>query len=116
NLKKLIDSDAVELDELTRAIHRGESPIIHRDRVEPGLWVDVSELKFTYSLCLADNDPVIAQKLTEAGYVQDPDVLDTWFSSALWPHSTLGWPGGGDGSSESPDWERMRYYYPTSVL
>ena len=24
---------------------------------------------------------------------QDPDVLDTWFSSALWPHSTLGWPG-----------------------
>jgi valyl-tRNA synthetase len=38
---------------------------------------------------------------------QDPDVLDTWFSSALWPHSTLGWP------EETPELEK---YYPTSVL
>jgi valyl-tRNA synthetase len=38
---------------------------------------------------------------------QDPDVLDTWFSSALWPHSTLGWP--------EPTAE-LAYYYPTSVL
>ncbi len=39
--------------------------------------------------------------------VQDPDVLDTWFSSALWPHSTFGWP------DDTPE---LRYYYPTSVL
>ena len=38
---------------------------------------------------------------------QDPDVLDTWFSSALWPHSTLGWP------DETPELEK---FYPTSVL
>ncbi len=38
---------------------------------------------------------------------QDPDVLDTWFSSALWPFSTLGWP------EKTPDYE---YFYPTSVL
>jgi valyl-tRNA synthetase len=38
---------------------------------------------------------------------QDPDVLDTWFSSALWPHSTLGWP------EQTAD---LAYYYPTSVL
>jgi valyl-tRNA synthetase len=38
---------------------------------------------------------------------QDPDVLDTWFSSALWPFSTLGWP------NETPDLKR---FYPTSVL
>ena len=38
---------------------------------------------------------------------QDPDVLDTWFSSALWPHSTLGWP------EQTPE---LGYYYPTSVL
>jgi len=38
---------------------------------------------------------------------QDTDVLDTWFSSALWPHSTLGWPD---------DTEELRYFYPTSVL
>jgi valyl-tRNA synthetase len=38
---------------------------------------------------------------------QDPDVLDTWFSSGLWPFSTLGWP------EETPDY---KYFYPTSVL
>jgi valyl-tRNA synthetase len=51
---------------------------------------------------------------------QDPDVLDTWFSSALWPHSTLGWPGpalsGEPPGPHNPDWAQMRYYYPTSVL
>jgi len=38
---------------------------------------------------------------------QDPDVLDTWFSSALWTHSTLGWPD---------DSEELRYFYPTTVM
>jgi valyl-tRNA synthetase len=42
-----------------------------------------------------------------AGWEQDPDVLDTWFSSALWPFSTLGWP------QESAD---LKKFYPTSVL
>jgi valyl-tRNA synthetase len=42
-----------------------------------------------------------------AGYTQDPDVLDTWFSSGLWPFSTLGWP------EKSADYEK---FYPTSVL
>jgi valyl-tRNA synthetase len=41
------------------------------------------------------------------GWRQDPDVLDTWFSSALWPFSTLGWP------DDTPD---LRAFYPTSVL
>ena len=38
---------------------------------------------------------------------QDPDVLDTWFSSALWPFSTLGWP---------EETEDLKYFYPTDVL
>jgi valyl-tRNA synthetase len=42
-----------------------------------------------------------------ADWRQDPDVLDTWFSSALWPFSTLGWP---------EDTEDLRRFYPTSVL
>ncbi|KAB2339203.1 valine--tRNA ligase [Actinomadura rudentiformis] len=42
-----------------------------------------------------------------AGWTQDTDVLDTWFSSALWPFSTLGWP------DDTPD---LRRFYPTSVL
>ena len=43
----------------------------------------------------------------EDGWQQDSDVLDTWFSSALWPFSTLGWPH---------NTEELNYYYPTSVL
>ena len=43
----------------------------------------------------------------EDGWVQDSDVLDTWFSSALWPFSTLGWPN---------ETEMFKRYFPTSVL
>ncbi|MBI1384464.1 MAG: valine--tRNA ligase [Rhizobiales bacterium] len=61
---------------------------------------------------VADSDAE-AQALAKAHYgsaselTRDPDVLDTWFSSALWPFSTLGWP------DETPELAR---YYPTSVL
>ncbi len=41
------------------------------------------------------------------GWVRDPDVLDTWFSSALWPFATLGWP------ADTPE---LRAFYPTDVL
>ena len=44
---------------------------------------------------------------TEEGWLQDNDVLDTWFSSALWPFATLGWP------EETPDFKR---YFPTNCL
>ena len=44
---------------------------------------------------------------TEDGWVQDTDVLDTWFSSALWPFSTLGWP---------EETELLKRYYPNNVL
>ena len=46
-------------------------------------------------------------EVAPAGYTQDPDVLDTWFSSALWPFSTLGWP------TQSDD---LKKFYPTTVL
>jgi valyl-tRNA synthetase len=49
-----------------------------------------------------DEEPPAGQ-----GWRQDPDVLDTWFSSALWPFSTLGWPD---------DTADLRTFYPTSVL
>jgi valyl-tRNA synthetase len=48
-----------------------------------------------------------ADEKAPEGYVQDPDVLDTWFSSALWPFSTLGWP------DKTAD---LAKFYPTSVL
>ena len=52
-------------------------------------------------------DPTICEKCGSRNLMQDPDVLDTWFSSALWPFSTLGWP---------EETEDLRCFYPTSVL
>ncbi len=59
--------------------------------------------------------------VTYAHYIhRDPDVLDTWFSSALWPMSTLGWPGPSRSDKPkgpaNPDWNEQKYYYPTDVL
>ncbi|MBM4320173.1 MAG: class I tRNA ligase family protein, partial [Deltaproteobacteria bacterium] len=85
-------------------------------------------------VCLLEDDPARVQVLEQAGYCQDPDVLDTWFSSALWPFSTLGWPDpatarldpgqtplgpGGPGEPGSTGGRRadcLSYYYPGSCL
>ena len=66
-----------------------------------------------------------AGRLKELGLEQDPDVLDTWFSSALWPFSTLGWPDPGGaaidegqcrlGNVEGVE-DSFPYYYPGSCL
>ena len=52
-------------------------------------------------------DPLRCEKCGGANLEQDPDVLDTWFSSGLWPFSTLGWP------DETDDYRR---YYPTDIM
>ncbi|HSB65544.1 MAG TPA: valine--tRNA ligase, partial [Anaerolineales bacterium] len=52
-------------------------------------------------------DPTQCAHCGSADIEQDPDVLDTWFSSALWPFSTLGWPD---------DTADLRYFYPTSMM
>ncbi|PHJ12185.1 valyl-tRNA synthetase, partial [Fervidobacterium sp. SC_NGM5_G05] len=56
---------------------------------------------------VSENEPVKCEKCGSTNLKQDEDVLDTWFSSALWPFSTMGWP------EKTPDLER---YYPTDVL
>ena len=45
---------------------------------------------------------------------QDEDVLDTWFSSALWPFSTLGWPG--ETAERAAEWEQFKAFVPSNVL
>jgi len=56
---------------------------------------------------VADGMPDVCTDCGATGLEQDPDTLDTWFSSALWPFSTLGWP---------KDTDDLKYFYPTSVL
>jgi valyl-tRNA synthetase len=58
-------------------------------------------------LTVATVDPTECEHCGGKNIRQDPDVLDTWFSSGLWPFSTLGWPD---------DTDDLRYFYPTSVM
>ncbi|MFC1933100.1 valine--tRNA ligase [Chloroflexota bacterium] len=58
-------------------------------------------------LTVAVDEPETCGKCNSTDIEQDPDVLDTWFSSALVTHSTLGWPD---------DTEDLRYFYPTTVM
>ncbi len=56
---------------------------------------------------VSEGEPTVCEACGSSSITQDNDVLDTWFSSALWPFSTLGWP------EKTKD---LAYYYPTSVL
>lgn len=58
-------------------------------------------------IIVATDEPQTCHKCGSANLKQDEDVLDTWFSSALWPFSTLGWP------EKTPE---LDYFYPTDVL
>ncbi len=95
-------------------------------RAASGVQADEDE-EVQLLLCLRDlpAEEELAAVLAGLGFEQDPDVLDTWFSSGLWPHSTLGWPdpasaevedgqtplGAQDGRPDS-----LSYYYPGSCL
>jgi valyl-tRNA synthetase len=58
-------------------------------------------------LMVEETDPSSCEKCQSNNLKQESDVLDTWFSSALWPFSTLGWP---------EQTEELKFFYPTSVL
>jgi valyl-tRNA synthetase len=57
---------------------------------------------------VSEHDPTVCPSCGHHQLTQDPDVLDTWFSSGLWPFSTMGWP-----DETAPDFQR---YFPTDVL
>ncbi len=78
---------------------------------EPTISPDQMEVEWWIS---ADAEPIVAKEKPErcnkcggTALIQDPDVLDTWFSSALWPFSTLGWP---------KKTKELKIFYPTSTL
>ena len=56
---------------------------------------------------VAKEAPTVCPKCGHTHFTQDPDTLDTWFSSALWPFETLGWPH---------DTRELKYFFPTDVL
>jgi valyl-tRNA synthetase len=58
-------------------------------------------------VCIAPGNEDLERKLESLGYKQDPDILDTWFSSWLWPFATMGWP------EQTPT---LKAFYPTTDL
>ena len=75
------------------------------------LWWGHRIPSWTCSACkhmtVSETDPTVCEKCQSPQITQDEDVLDTWFSSALWPFSTLGWP---------QNTEALKTFYPTNVL
>ncbi|WP_278315140.1 valine--tRNA ligase [Lolliginicoccus levis] len=114
----------VKVDELARmagdAVRDGDT-VIHPKSLEPRWfsWVDdMHDWCISRQLWWGHRIPIwygpegdvvcpAPGETPPEGYVQDPDVLDTWFSSGLWPFSTMGWP-------EQTD--ELAKFYPTSVL
>ena len=68
--------------------------------------MDSAEGTITY-ICVVDGNNSLERQLETKGWQRDQDVLDTWFSSALWPFSTMGWP------DETPE---LKTFYPGNVL
>jgi valyl-tRNA synthetase len=126
-----VGSSHPDIRELVEALRPAEESGRLFSRQQPtilkdGTGVSTTRLEFLFGagptdkpffLCV--NDPEGADKslveLLEAnGFVRDPDVLDTWFSSALWPISTMGWP---DAKSAGPEFAGLLHAFnPTSLL
>jgi len=110
-------------EELRAWVADDEGKLYNIDRIDK---LDKDE-RYDLLICLRDPaaEAKYAARLDALGFKQDPDVLDTWFSSALWPFSTLGWPDpetagldegqrplrATDGRSDC-----LNYYYPGSCL
>ena len=108
----------VKMDELikpaVKAVKEGEIRLIPK-RMEKTYfnWTDnirdwcISRQLWWGHRVVAKEAPSVCPKCGCTHFTQDPDTLDTWFSSALWPFSTLGWP---------EMTEDLKYFYPTDVL
>ncbi len=88
-----------------------DSPLLEGTSTINGIEVGVQkrtedDIDYAY-VCVPQGQSELEATLEAAGFVRDPDVLDTWFSSGLWPFSTLGWP------DETPE---LGKYYPGDVL
>ena len=130
------DVDAAQLEKVQAAV----APFNDRDDVS-AWWIAPDESRTPLAdadsksggddgrvlVCLLDRDTdgEVAAALEGAGLTRDPDVLDTWFSSSLWPHSTLGWPNPETAQVEegqSPlgalggNADCLDYFYPGSCL
>jgi len=91
-------------------IVRAEDGRVVDPEVDPLMPV-TKETAGEYDVHICAVDPEEGEAYTKFGFNQDPDVLDTWASSYLWPMANLGWPGGSAEQQKEQD-----FWYPTSAL
>jgi valyl-tRNA synthetase len=99
--KQLIEEAKKKFPELIRVEEAAGQR--NNDLISSGAYGRVT----TIEVCIAPELETLAKELESLGFTQDPDVLDTWFSSWLWPFATMGWP-------EQTD--TLKKFYPTNDL
>ena len=99
--KQLIEEAKKKFPELIRAEEAAGQR--NNDLISSGAYGRVT----TIEVCIAPGLETLAKELESLGFTQDPDVLDTWFSSWLWPFATMGWPTPTD---------TLKKFYPTTDL
>jgi len=105
----LADLDAKLADDVAATLDRW--------RTEGKIARHQSDSGATYFCPRPEFEKEFAAYVEQRGFTQDPDVLDTWFSSALWPFSTFGWPNPADFPAEFPEGDAaLATWNPTSVL
>jgi valyl-tRNA synthetase len=103
----------------------GSSHLLQTDARLPAMNQTDGEVELLICPRAANVDVELTSLFDRVGVIQDPDVLDTWFSSGLWPQSTLGWPdpesaqvdaGQSPLSAQEDQTDCLSYYYPGSCL
>jgi valyl-tRNA synthetase len=104
----------------------GIDPVQMPEKISISAADSINEGSALLLVCVPEDCADLEKQFEDAGFEQDPDVLDTWFSSALWPHATLGWPdltnnpplAGSDSGADTASGknEVLDFFYPGSVL
>jgi valyl-tRNA synthetase len=105
NSSSLAQTSGVDLESFLNQLTQEDSRVVYQ-RHPTG---ETAELMYRFDryVAVAPGREDVVKKLQELGFTQDPDVLDTWFSSWLWPFATMGWP-------EQTD--TLKKFYPTTDL
>jgi valyl-tRNA synthetase len=116
-LRELDESHLEQIDDLLQWQRDGRICMQYRGEYEPHTRHELEDVDLTaFFVCVRDpegEDREIVAALEASGLEQDPDVLDTWFSSALWPLSTMGWP---EPDAHGETRGLLDAFTPTSVL
>src|SRR5205085_11542439 len=103
-----------DLESFLNELMKEDSRIVYQRRSVPGSGglTGLGE-QFEHYVAVAPGREDVIERLEQIGFTQDPDVLDTWCSSWLWPFATMGWTGDKEIDAKN---ETLKKFYPTTDL